>query len=156
MQQRNINKDCRVLFGDIFIVPFLGPVLGYLTAMFSPGWGNLVAFDWKDLPAGREFDCKFLKILKFKFKLLTIERLQFSIDTIQDKHVKNPPLLTYHVTYDINRFSNGIQVGGIQKHRFLQQTLPSLFPFALPPPPHPIPLPFLRLPRRLRRIRDMK
>ena len=64
MQQRNINKDCRVLFGDIFIVPFLGPVLGYLTAMFSPGWGNLVAFDWKDLPAGREFDCKFLKNVK--------------------------------------------------------------------------------------------
>ena len=32
-----INKDCRVLFGDIFIVPFLGPALGYLTAIFSPG-----------------------------------------------------------------------------------------------------------------------
>ena len=56
MRQRNINKDCRVLFGDIFIVPFLGPALGYLTAMCSPGWGNLVAFDWNDLPMGREFD----------------------------------------------------------------------------------------------------
>ena len=64
MQQRNINKDCRVLFGDIFIVPFLGPALGYLTAMCSPGWGNLVAFDWNDLPVGREFDCKFLKNVK--------------------------------------------------------------------------------------------
>ena len=51
MQQRNINKDCRVLFGDNFIVPFLGPALGYLTAMYSPEWGNLVAFDWKDLTA---------------------------------------------------------------------------------------------------------
>ena len=68
MQQRNINKDCKVerclscsFLGDIFIVPFLGPALGYLTAMCSPGWGNLVAFDWNDLPAGREFDCKFLK-----------------------------------------------------------------------------------------------
>ena len=61
MQQRNINKDCRVLFGDIFIVPFLGPALGYLTAMCKPGCGNLVAFDWNDLPVGREFDCKFLK-----------------------------------------------------------------------------------------------
>ena len=40
-----INKDCRVLFGDIFIVPFLGPALGW-TAMCSPGWGNLVAIDW--------------------------------------------------------------------------------------------------------------
>ena len=64
MQQRNINKDCRVLFGDIFIVPFLGPAAGYLTAMCSPGWGNLVAFDWNDLPVGREFDCKFLKNVK--------------------------------------------------------------------------------------------
>ena len=55
---RNISlviKDCRVLFGDIFIVPFLGSALG-LTAMCSLGWGNLVAFDWNDLPVGREFD----------------------------------------------------------------------------------------------------
>ena len=59
MQQRNINIDCRVLFGDIFIVRFLGSTLGYLTAMCSPGWGNLVAIDWNDLPVGREFDCKF-------------------------------------------------------------------------------------------------
>ena len=42
-------------------MPFLGPALGYLTAMCSPGWGNLVAFDWNDLPVGREFDGKFLK-----------------------------------------------------------------------------------------------
>ena len=60
MQQRNIDKDCRVLFGDIFIVPFLGSALGYLTAMCSPGWGDLVAIDWNDLPVGREFDCKCL------------------------------------------------------------------------------------------------
>ena len=53
-------KDCRVLFGDMFIVPFLGSALG-LTAMYCPGWGNLVAFDWNDLPMGREFDCKSLK-----------------------------------------------------------------------------------------------
>ena len=58
-----INKDCRVLFGDIFIVPFLGPALGW-TAMCSPGWGNLVAIDWNDLPMGREFDDKFLKNVK--------------------------------------------------------------------------------------------
>ena len=64
MQQRNINKDCRVLFGDIFIVPFLGPALGYVTAMCTPGWGNLVAFDWNDLPVGRELDCRFLKNVK--------------------------------------------------------------------------------------------
>ena len=57
-------KDCRVLFGDIFIVPFLGSALGYLTAMCSPGWGNLVAIDWNDLPVGRQFDCKFLKNVK--------------------------------------------------------------------------------------------
>ena len=63
MQQRNINKDCRVLFGDIFIVPFLGPALGW-TAMCSPGWGNLFAIDWNDLPVGREFDGKFLKNVK--------------------------------------------------------------------------------------------
>ena len=56
-------KDCRVLFGDIFIVPFLGSALGW-TAMCSLGWGNLVAFDRNDLPVGREFDCKFLKNVK--------------------------------------------------------------------------------------------
>ena len=61
MQQRNIDKDCRVLFGDIFIVPFLGSALGYLTAMCSPGWADLVAIDWNDLPVGSEFNCKFLK-----------------------------------------------------------------------------------------------
>ena len=36
-------------------MPFLGSAFG-LTAMCSPGWGNLVAFDWNDLPMGREFD----------------------------------------------------------------------------------------------------
>ena len=56
-------KDCTVLFGDIFIVPFLGSALG-LTAMCSLGWGNLVAFDWNNLPVGREFDSKFLKKVK--------------------------------------------------------------------------------------------
>ena len=64
MQQRTINKDWRVLFGDIFIVPFLGSALGHLTVMCSPGWGNLVAIDWNNLPVGRQFDCKFLKNVK--------------------------------------------------------------------------------------------
>ena len=32
--------------------------------MCSPGWGNLVAIDWNDLPVRREFDGKFLKNLK--------------------------------------------------------------------------------------------
>ena len=32
-----INKDCRVLFRDIFIVPFLGYVLGYLIACAAQG-----------------------------------------------------------------------------------------------------------------------
>ena len=58
-----INKDCRVLVGDTFIVPFLGPALGW-TAMCSPGWGNLFAIDWNDLPVGREFDGKFWKNFK--------------------------------------------------------------------------------------------
>ena len=36
-----INKDCRVLFGDISIVPLLGPALEYLTAMHvQPGVGT--------------------------------------------------------------------------------------------------------------------
>ena len=46
-------------------MPFLGSTLGYLTAMCSLGWGNLVAIDWNDLPVGREFDCQFLKNAKF-------------------------------------------------------------------------------------------
>ena len=67
MRQRNINKDLTVLFGDIFIVPLLGPALGYLTAQCATGvrkLGNFVAFDWNDLPVGREFDCQFLKNVK--------------------------------------------------------------------------------------------
>ena len=48
-----INKDCRVLFGDIFIVPFLGPALGcaarggeiwlQLTGKICPWAGNWTA-----------------------------------------------------------------------------------------------------------------
>ena len=45
-------------------MPFLGSALGYLIAMYIPGWENLVAFDWNDLPMGREFDGKFLKNVK--------------------------------------------------------------------------------------------
>ena len=39
MQQRNINKDFRALFEDIFIVPFLDPALRYLTAQCA-AWGG--------------------------------------------------------------------------------------------------------------------
>ena len=35
-----INKDCRVLFGNIFIVSFLGSALGYLIAKYRPGVGK--------------------------------------------------------------------------------------------------------------------
>ena len=41
----------------------LGSALG-LTAMCNLRWGNLVAFDWNDLPVAREFDCKFSKKVK--------------------------------------------------------------------------------------------
>ena len=42
MQQRiNINKDFRVLFGDIFIVPFLGPALEYLTVQCAARGGEI-------------------------------------------------------------------------------------------------------------------
>ena len=44
-------------------MPFLDSALG-LTAMCSLRWGNLVAFDWNDLPVAREFDCKFSKKVK--------------------------------------------------------------------------------------------
>ena len=77
MQQRNINKDCRVLFGDIFIVPFLCSALGYLTAMSSLGWGNLAAIDWNDFPVGGEFDfekCQILTPCPLPFRRLYIDR----------------------------------------------------------------------------------
>ena len=65
MQQRNIKKDFRILFGDMVIVPFLGPALGYYdSAMCSPWWENLVAFYWNDLSVDRELDWKFLKNVK--------------------------------------------------------------------------------------------
>ena len=40
MRQRKINKYFRVLLGDIFIVPFLGPALVYLTGVgkFGCNW----------------------------------------------------------------------------------------------------------------------
>ena len=41
MQQHNINKDFRVLFGDIFIVPFLGPALRYLTVQCAARGGEI-------------------------------------------------------------------------------------------------------------------
>ena len=41
MQQRNINKDFRILFGGIFIVPFLGPALGYLTVQCAARGGEI-------------------------------------------------------------------------------------------------------------------
>ena len=41
MQQRNINIDFRVLFGDIFIVPFLGPALRQLTAKCAARGGEI-------------------------------------------------------------------------------------------------------------------
>ena len=41
MQQRHINKDFRVLFGDIFIVPFLGPALRYLTVQCAARGGEI-------------------------------------------------------------------------------------------------------------------
>ena len=41
MQQRNINKDFRVLFGDIFIEPFLGPALRYLTEQCAARGGEI-------------------------------------------------------------------------------------------------------------------
>ena len=41
MRQRKINKDFRVLFGDIFIVPFLGPALVYLTAQRAARGGEI-------------------------------------------------------------------------------------------------------------------
>ena len=48
-----------------FYCAFLGSSLGVFdSAMCSPGWGNLVASDWNDLPVGREFDCKFLTNVK--------------------------------------------------------------------------------------------
>ena len=86
-QQRNTNKDFRVLFGDIFIVPFLGPALGYLTAqcaargweiwlhlteMICPWAGNLAANFWKMsnphpmpcLPSRRFYIDRFIGIYK--------------------------------------------------------------------------------------------
>ena len=66
MQQRNGNRDFRILFGDIFIVPLLGPALGYLTAQCAAQGGEI----WLHLTGMicpwpcREFDCKFLKNVK--------------------------------------------------------------------------------------------
>ena len=49
---RSHGKGRRKNYDAIFIVPFLGPALGW-TVMCSPGWENLVAIDWNDLPGGQ-------------------------------------------------------------------------------------------------------
>ena len=60
-------------------MPFLGSALG-LTAMCSLGWGNLVAFDWNDLPVGREFDRKFLKKVKSPPYALPLSQAPFDCE----------------------------------------------------------------------------
>ena len=62
-----ISKNCkkklqlRVLFRDIFTVPFLGPVFGWTAMCREVRCGNLAVIGSNDLPLGREFDGKFLK-----------------------------------------------------------------------------------------------
>ena len=83
-----------------FIGPFLGSALG-LTAVCSLGWGNLVAFDWNDLPVGREFDCKFLKNVKSPPHALSpppagitlIGALRLMLPTHRDSKVKEEGLV---------------------------------------------------------------
>ena len=60
-----INKDCRVLFGNIFIESFLGSALGYLIQKCRPGVGKFgcIWLEWF-ARVGREFDGKFLKNVK--------------------------------------------------------------------------------------------
>ena len=57
-----MNKDCRVLFGNIFIVSFLGSALGYLIAKCRPGVGKFgcIWLEWF-ARVGREFDGKFFE-----------------------------------------------------------------------------------------------
>ena len=51
----------RVLFGDIFTVPFFGPAFGWTAMCREVRCGNFVVIDSNDLPLGRELDGKFLK-----------------------------------------------------------------------------------------------
>ena len=61
-------------------MPFLGSALGYLIAMCSLGRGNLVAFDWNDLPVGREFDDKFLKnVVRILLQIKCTEHLNLRL-----------------------------------------------------------------------------
>ena len=73
-------------------MPSLGLALGYLTAMCSPGWGNLVAFDWNNLPVVREFDCKFLKNVKSPPHALSPPRRLYI-----DRCIRNLIKTTYEV-----------------------------------------------------------
>ena len=43
-------------------MPFLGSALGYLIVMCSPGWVNLVAFDWNDFPWAENSTTSFWKM----------------------------------------------------------------------------------------------
>ena len=77
-------------------MPFLGSALR-LTAMCSLGWGNLVAFDWNDLPVGREFDCKFLEKVKSPPHALPPPHCQHYIDRcIKLKQTFHLILLCFH------------------------------------------------------------
>ena len=114
-----INKDCRVLFGDIFIVPFLGPALGW-TAMCSLGWGNLVAIDWNDLQVGRKLDGK-LNIADLKVFTLDFASENpgagtklFTLQSCVHLRVNDKPNLLVNCSFKRNRltyFSQSSQKG---------------------------------------------
>ena len=92
-------------------MPFLGSALG-LTAVCILGWGNLVAFDWNDLPVGREFDCKFLKKVKSPpYALCEGEKiLQIFIDVTENPKSKDIFVITGRVVSETavnnNRLEN--------------------------------------------------
>ena len=65
-----ISKNCkkklqlRVLFGDIFTVPILGPAFGWTAMCREVRCGNLVVIDSNDLPLAEKLTAIFLKNVK--------------------------------------------------------------------------------------------
>ena len=99
-----MSKNCkkklqlRVLFGDIFTVPFLGPAFGWTAMCREVRCGNLAVIGSNDLPLGRELDGKFLKKMSNPHTMPCLPPHRLNID----RRIKrlNFPLIFFKICND--------------------------------------------------------
>ena len=105
-----INKDGRVLFGNIFIVSFLGSALGYLIAKCRPGVGKFgcIWLEWF-ASVSREFDGKFLKNVKSPplahKKIIDVLLSSLGYSSRQNLRAAKSELSSFVTAFSVLRFS---------------------------------------------------